>query len=92
MIILDQFGGPEDYFPDRSTLKGVLGAVSSFIGILLRLAVSYLIGSLASLPSSRTYQSIILGVFFGVVTTTIAGVYPANRAAKLDPIEALRAE
>ncbi len=71
---------------------GVLGAVSSLIGILLGVAVSYLIGSLASLPSAITYQSILLGVLFGVVTTTIAGVYPANRAARLDPIEALRAE
>lgn len=71
---------------------GVLGAVSSVIGIALGVMVSYLIGSLASLPSAITYQSIVLGVLFGVVTTTIAGVYPANRAAKLDPIEALRAE
>jgi putative ABC transport system permease protein len=71
---------------------GVLGAVSSVIGIVLGVTVSYLIGSLASLPSAITAQSIVLGVLFGVVTTTIAGVYPANRAAKLDPIEALRAE
>jgi putative ABC transport system permease protein len=71
---------------------GVLGAVSSVIGIVLGVTVSYLIGSLASLPSAITYQSLVLGVLFGVVTTTVAGVYPANRAAKLDPIEALRAE
>jgi putative ABC transport system permease protein len=71
---------------------GVLGVVSSVIGIVMGVTVSYLIGSLAGLPSAITAQSIVLGVLFGVVTTTIAGVYPANRAAKLDPIEALRAE
>ncbi|WP_348528883.1 ABC transporter permease [Methanothrix sp.] len=71
---------------------GVLGVVSSIIGIILGVAVSYLIGSIAGLPSAITPQSIILGVLFGVLTTTIAGFYPANKAAKLDPIEALRAE
>ncbi len=71
---------------------GVLGVVSSIIGIALGVIVSYLIGTLAQLPSAITAQSIVLGVLFGVVTTTIAGVYPASRAAKLDPIEALRAE
>lgn len=71
---------------------GVLGAVSSIIGIALGVMISYLIGSLASLPSAITAQSVILGMLFGVVTTIIAGVYPANQAAKLDPIEALRAE
>jgi len=71
---------------------GVLGVVSSVIGIIIGVAVSYLIGSLASLPSAITAQSIVLGLLFGVVTTTIAGFYPASRAARLDPIEALRAE
>jgi putative ABC transport system permease protein len=71
---------------------GVLGIVSSVLGIALGVAVSFLIGSLAGLPSAITPQSILIGLMFGVLTTTIAGVYPANRAAKLDPIEALRAE
>jgi putative ABC transport system permease protein len=71
---------------------GVLGVVSSLIGITLGVTVSTAIGSLAGLPSAITPQSIIIGLLFGSVTTVIAGVYPANKAAKLDPIEALRAE
>jgi putative ABC transport system permease protein len=71
---------------------GVLGVVSSIIGIALGVIISFAIGSLAGLPSAITPTSILLGLLFGVLTTTIAGVYPANKAAKLDPIEALRAE
>ncbi len=71
---------------------GVLGIVSSILGITLGVIVSFLIGSLAGLPSAITPQSILIGLAFGVLTTTIAGVYPANKAARLDPIEALRAE
>lgn len=71
---------------------GVLGAVSSIIGISLGILVSLTIGSLGGLPSAITLQSIAIGLLFGVLTTTIAGVYPANRAARLDPIEALRSE
>lgn len=71
---------------------GVLGIVSSIIGISLGVIVSLTIGSLGGLPSAITLQSIAIGLLFGVLTTTIAGVYPANRAARLDPIEALRAE
>ncbi len=71
---------------------GVLGIVSSIIGITLGVIVSFAIGSLAGLPSAITPQSIVIGMLFGSLTTIIAGVYPANKAAKLDPIEALRAE
>lgn len=71
---------------------GILGLVSSLVGIALGAVVSGTVGSVAGLPSLVTMQSITVGLLFGTVSTTIAGVYPASMAAKLDPIEALRAE
>ncbi len=71
---------------------GMLGLASSLVGILLGTLVSDFVGSVAKIPQEVTLQSVAFGLLFGVLITTIAGIYPANNAAMLDPIEALRAE
>ena len=71
---------------------GMLGLVGGLVGIFLGVLISNAIGSVAMIPVAVTGQSIAFGLLFGVLITTIAGVYPANKAAKLDPIEALQAE
>jgi putative ABC transport system permease protein len=72
--------------------SSMLGIVSGVAGLLLAYVVTAVIGRFAGIPMPISIQNIAIGVGFGFVTTTVAGVYPANRAAKLDPIEALRSE
>jgi putative ABC transport system permease protein len=71
---------------------GILGLLSSLLGVAFGGAISGAVGSLAGLPSLVTMQSITVGLMFGIISTTVAGVYPASMAARLDPIDALRAE
>jgi len=72
--------------------SGILGLVSGLIGVSLGGGLAYLISVLGDFPSTVTMTSILIGLGFGVITSVVAGVYPASRAARLDPVEALRAE
>nr|WP_255668404.1 ABC transporter permease [Methanocella sp. CWC-04] len=74
------------------TESALLGFISGLIGVGIAVLVAGIVGSLAQLPMDASAQNILLGIAFGLFTTTIAGVYPANQASKLDPIEALRTE
>ncbi len=60
--------------------------------IIIGAGIAILISSLGDFPMAIKWTSLAIGLVFGVLTTTIAGVYPANKAARLDPVEALRAE
>ena len=70
----------------------MLGVISGVIGVLLGVLFSGFVGGIGDLPVAITAPSLAVGFAFGVGTTLFAGIYPANRAAKLDPIKEMRTE
>lgn len=68
----------------------LLGGV---LGVLLAIAVSQIIGLIfPSLPASIPMWAVITGLVVSAAVGLIFGVWPARKASRLDPIEALRYE
>lgn len=74
------------------TESAVLAAVGGLIGITLAYAIVALVRSLTSIPVRTPISAVILSLGVSTAVGFFFGIYPAMRAARLDPIEALRAE
>ena len=70
----------------------VLGIVGGLIGIVVGCAASYIISSTGAVQTTITLAPILLSFSFAVGIGLFFGIYPARKAARLDPIEALRYE
>lgn len=70
----------------------VLGIVGGLIGIVVGCAASYAIASTGAVQTTITLLPIVLSFSFAVGIGLFFGIYPARKAARLDPIEALRYE
>jgi putative ABC transport system permease protein len=62
------------------------------IGVLIGVIVAKLITLIVGFPTNVSFWSVFLGLFVATATGIFFGVYPASKAAKLDPVVALRAE
>lgn len=70
----------------------VLTLVGGFIGITLGIFFGIFLGSLANIPAQISWQSILLATSVSAIIGLVFGYYPAYRASKLNPIDALRYE
>jgi len=73
----------------ESATLSVFGAA---IGIGLGIALAKIVAAVSPLPASVAPWSIALALLVGAGVGIVAGMYPASRAARLDPITALRQE
>jgi putative ABC transport system permease protein len=74
------------------TESAVLAAVGGIIGIALAYAVVFVGRATLTLPLETPISSVILALCLSTGVGLFFGIFPAMRAAKLDPIEALRAD
>jgi putative ABC transport system permease protein len=69
-----------------------LSVIGGFIGIMLGISTALLIAKLAGWPTALSITAVILAAGFAAIIGIFFGYYPARKASRLLPIDALRYE
>ena len=72
--------------------SGTMAAVGGLFGVILGAIIGELVSMAAGFPVGLALWSVFAGLFMATATGIFFGVYPARKAAQLDPIVALRAD
>jgi putative ABC transport system permease protein len=83
---------PNDIRMQFLTEALLLSLVGGLIGVIVGTGGSWAFGQLGDMPTVIVPSSILLAFGSAATVGIFFGYYPANKAARLDPIEALRHE
>jgi putative ABC transport system permease protein len=72
--------------------SSVIAAIGGVVGVLAAVVIDMLVGALTSVPVAVPILWVVFSILLATAIGLFFGVYPAHRASKLDPIEALRFE
>jgi putative ABC transport system permease protein len=70
----------------------VLSVFGGVIGTMFGAIIALVISAVTPIPAAIEVWSVVLGIGITALVGLFFGLYPAMRAARLDPIEALRRE
>ncbi len=70
----------------------ILSAAGGILGVLLGVAIPHFVSQFTGMPTIVTFWSPVLAFTISGAVGIIFGIYPAFRAAAMDPVEALRHE
>jgi putative ABC transport system permease protein len=83
---------PKDILLQFLIESGTMALVGGVFGVMGGIIVAQVVTVLIGFPSSIALWSVAVGLIMATSTGIFFGVYPARKAAQLDPIVALRAD